>query len=268
MSVRYRFASLEDFLISTVATVDGQLDDGWGASFPVKGREIQATILFADITAFSARTAALSPAETLVFVNNFLAWISAEAPRGGAAIVDKYIGDEIMLVFSKEFGSVDPFSDALAAARRMREHDALEFCPHIGIAAGPVIVGYVGTPIRYSCSVFGRPVALAARCAQVRPAGSTPSSASIAFPATEWAGRDFATQFPAETVRMPDGTVQEMNVTWEMKPCRTVDLKNVGSIEVIEIVDNAIRTAASSGEDRARAGIQTLRNLGRYWPAT
>ena len=52
-----------------------ELDDGWGASFPVRGREIDATVLFADITAFSARTADLTPTETLIFVNNFFAWM-------------------------------------------------------------------------------------------------------------------------------------------------------------------------------------------------
>lgn len=48
MPVNYNYASLEDFLMSTPATIDGQLDDGWGAKFPVKGREIQATVSFAD----------------------------------------------------------------------------------------------------------------------------------------------------------------------------------------------------------------------------
>lgn len=60
-------------------TVDAQLDDGWGASFPVKGGEIGATVLFADNTGFSGRTADFDPTETLVFVNHFFAWLSAEA---------------------------------------------------------------------------------------------------------------------------------------------------------------------------------------------
>jgi class 3 adenylate cyclase len=81
--VQHDFHTLEDFLISATLHADGQLDDGWGAPYPVKGREIEATVLFADITAFSTRTIDLSPAETLAFVNNFFAWISAEAVRGG-----------------------------------------------------------------------------------------------------------------------------------------------------------------------------------------
>jgi class 3 adenylate cyclase len=127
MAVDHDYHSLEDFLASNILTVDGVLDDGWGAMFPVKGREIEATVVFADITDFSRRTLNLSPAETLTFVNNFFAWVSAEALQGRKGIVDKYIGDEMMIVFSREFGSDDPFrrcaatdADARPRCRRAR----------------------------------------------------------------------------------------------------------------------------------------------------
>jgi class 3 adenylate cyclase len=68
------------------------------------------------------------------------------------------------MLINKEFGSDDPFVEALQAARWMSEHNAHNFSPHIGIASGPVTVGYVGTPMKCDCSVFGAPVALAARC--------------------------------------------------------------------------------------------------------
>ena len=74
-----QFHSLEDFLASTMSHVDGVLDDGWGFGFPVKGREIEATVLFADISGFSTRTLDMSPAATLVYVQNFFAWVTAEA---------------------------------------------------------------------------------------------------------------------------------------------------------------------------------------------
>ncbi len=73
MALDREFHSLEDFLASTMSDVDGVLDDGWVASFPIKGREIEATVLFADITAFSTRTLDLTPAQTLVYVQNFFA---------------------------------------------------------------------------------------------------------------------------------------------------------------------------------------------------
>lgn len=85
-----------------------------------------------------------------------------------------------MVLFSKEFGSKDPFLDAIQTARFMVERDALAFCPHIGIAGGKVAVGYVGTPLKYNCSVFGRPVAIASRCSSIKPKGD--GSTSIIFP--------------------------------------------------------------------------------------
>jgi hypothetical protein len=74
---------LEDFLISSTLSVDEQPNDGWGATFPVKGREIEATVLFSDITAFSRRTLDLSPTETLIFVTWFFSWVT---PRPSASL--------------------------------------------------------------------------------------------------------------------------------------------------------------------------------------
>ncbi len=265
---KYRFMSLQDFLISNELNVDGQLDDGWGAMFPVKGREIEATVLFSDISGFSARSLDLSPTETLVFVNNFFAWITAEAVRGGNGIVDKYIGDEMMVVFSKEFGSDDPFVEALQTARWMSEHDALDFNPHVGIASGPVTVGYVGTPAKYDCSAFGAPVALAARCSVVNPSiqDNLSFSTSIVFPATEWGDRNFETVFPPMKYRHPDGTTHEQPHCWQIFEPRSVEMKNIGTVQVREIINRAMHFPSQSAEDRAKEALRVLRRAGRYWP--
>jgi hypothetical protein len=60
-STAYRYNSLEDFLISNPLEIDGILDDGQGALFPAKGRELDAAILFIDISNFAKRTLDLSP---------------------------------------------------------------------------------------------------------------------------------------------------------------------------------------------------------------
>lgn len=194
MGIKYKYNTLEDFLISHPLNVDVEADDGWGAKFPIKGIEIDATVLFADITGFTKRTSDLSPTETLIFVNNFFSWITAEAIKDRPCIIDKYIGDEVMLLFSKEFGSDDPFQDAVQAARWMVENDFLAFNPHIGIASGPVTAGYVGTPVKYNASLFGTPVNLASRCASIKPVeGCFPS---ITFPTSEWGTRDIKTILP------------------------------------------------------------------------
>ena len=179
--MKFRYNSLEDFLATNRLSVDDQVNDGGGVSFSVKGREIDATILFSDISGFTRRTLDLSSTETLIFVDHFFTWISVEALQGRPGIVDKYIGDEIMVVFSKEFGSDDPFVDAVRTVRQMCSYDPWGFNPHIGFGSGRVTVGYVGTPIKYNCSVFGAAVALAARCTPSNQKKDTAATAGWSF---------------------------------------------------------------------------------------
>lgn len=257
--LRHRYQSLEDYLIANRLTVDGVLDDGWGAAFPVKGREIDATVLFADISGFSARTVDLDPVETLTFVQNFFAWITAEALGRAPGIVDKYIGDEVMIVYSREFGSKDPFLDAVQAARWMGEHDALSFSPHIGIASGPVVVGYVGTPLKYSCSVFGAPVAIAARLAGTVPDSEEVFSTWMSFPASEWNGRDLEEVLPVRKWRDPDGVERDDIQKWELLEPRSVPVKNLAPIEIRQIIDRSMHLPTQSAEQRAREAVRYLR---------
>lgn len=251
------FHTLEDFLASTTADVDGVLDDGWGAPYPIKGREIEATILFADITSFSTRTLDLNPTETLIFVQNFFAWITAEALRGRPGIVDKYIGDEVMVVFSTEFGSTDPLADAVQAAAAMSRNDFLAYRPHIGIASGPVIVGYAGTAFRYNVSVFGAPVALAARCAAVKPKEENARiSSTIVMPAAEWGERELA-------VVIPPG---DRHPQFELLDSREVEMKGLGEVEVREIHNTSMKMPMTGPEERAQQLLTLLRENNRYWP--
>jgi class 3 adenylate cyclase len=258
MATDQRYHSLEDFLTSTMGHVDGELDDGFGSGFPVKGREIEATVLFSDIAGFSRRTLEMSPAATLVYVQNFFAWITAEALNRRPGIVDKYIGDEVMVVFSEEFGSEDPFVDAVQAAAAMSRLDVHAYCPHIGIASGRVIVGYAGTPLRYNASVYGAPVALAARCAAVKPseeAASSWISSTIVLPASEWGSRALDEVIPPE--HPPRFALQSE---------REVEMKGLGQVSVREIHNTSMWWPTHSAENRAIDGLHELYRYNRYWP--
>lgn len=260
MALDRQFHSLADFLASNMSHVDGVLDDGWGAPFPVKGREIEATVLFADITGFSRRTLGLSPAATLVYVQNFFAWITAEALNGRPGIVDKYIGDEVMVVFSREFGSDEPLVDAVQAAAAMSRHDALAYQPHIGIASGLVIVGYAGTAFHYNVSVFGAPVALAARCAAVKPLDPDARvSSTIVMPAADWGARDLDEVLPPVG---GDAQVQR----FALQDARDVDMKGLGAQPIREIHNTGMWAPMESAEKRAGKGLQALLDCNRYWP--
>lgn len=267
MNPERQYHSLEDFLASTSTHVDAVLDDGFGFKFPVKGREIDAVVLFADISGFSTATVEMTPAETLVYVQNFFAWITAEALHGRPGIVDKYIGDEVMVVFSTEFGSEDPFVDAVQAAAAMSRRDVHAYRPHMGIAAGPVIVGYAGTAMRYNVSVFGAPVALAARCAGIRPADTDRViSSTIVFPGDNWGSRDLDEVLPLRIIRDEDGTERPDFRVFELQDPREVPMKGLGSVEVREIYNTGMWGPMQSAEERARASLAALHSNGRYWP--
>lgn len=267
MPLQQRFHSLEDFLASTMSHVDGVLDDGWGFGFPVKGREIEATVLFADISGFSTRTLNMSPAATLVYVQNFFSWVTAEALHGRPGIVDKYIGDEVMVVFSEEFGSEDPFADAVQAAAAMSRHDVHAYGPHIGIASGRVIVGYAGTALRYNVSVFGAPVALAARCAAVKPADPDKFvSSTIVMPASDWKGRELDEVLPPRLIEQSDGSKGSEGQRFELLQGRAVPMKGLGEVAVREIHNTGMWFPTYTVEDRALDGLQFLHENNRYWP--
>jgi hypothetical protein len=262
--VKYRYSSLEDFLISNPLSVDGQLDDGWGALYPVKGREVYAAVLFSDISSFSERTFNLSPTETLIFVNNFFTWVTAEAMRRTHGVIDKYIGDEMMIVFSDEFGSEDPFVEAVQTARWMAENDLLDFRPHMGVACGIVTIGFVGTPLKYSCSVFGLPVTLAKRCASMK--SEEPPYATITFPAEAWTGRSLEAVLPRTKRTKSVGTVVEDPQSWELSPPRRVQLKNMPPVEIRQLINRVLNFPTQSAEESAREALAELRRKGIYRP--
>lgn len=266
MGIEQRFNSLEDFLASTELSVDGTVDDGWGFNFPLKGREIEATVMFADISGFSTRTLGMSPVATLAYVQNFFAWVTAEALHGRPGIVDKYIGDEVMVVFSKEFGSEDPFADAVRAGARMSENDVHSYCPHIGIASGRVIVGYAGTPLRYNVSVFGAPVALAARLAGIRPPEDVFASSSVVVTSEEWGERELNEVLPPLIRKDADGNEYAPLQKFELQSERAEVLKGVGEVKVREIYNTGLWMPTLNAEDRAIDNVYALHRQGRYWP--
>ena len=148
----------------------------------------------------------------------------------------------------------------------MVSHDPWNFNPHIGIASGPVTVGYVGTPIKYNCSVFGAPVALAARCASVKPQDGHGGGSRIVFPATEWGGRRLEDLFPPERYKRPDGETVEMPPKWELTSPRKEPMKNIGEIEVCEVRRLTMWIPHDfSAEQAAKESLQQIRQAGRYW---
>jgi class 3 adenylate cyclase len=140
----------------------------------------QATVLFADISGFTAMSEKLDPEELTAAINRCFATL-AEAVRHHGGHVDKYIGDCVMALFGVPQALEKAPTHALNAAIEMRARLAAlndeaslpsELDLHIGVNTGLVIAGQVGGDVKQEFTVMGDTVNLASRLKDAAPAGS------------------------------------------------------------------------------------------------
>jgi class 3 adenylate cyclase len=161
--------------------VAGRVDyDEDGSSIinaPLMGDRRQVTVIFADISGFTALNDA---AKTSAEVENVVRLINQLLSELSKAIyeydgyIDKYIGDEIMALFGAPTAHENDPELALRAALSMMErlNEFNENPPvplpaplgmHMGINTGMVVAGMVGTDRKRSYTVMGDVVNVAAR---------------------------------------------------------------------------------------------------------
>jgi len=147
------------------------------AELALEGERRQVTVIFADISGFTAlNDAAKSPAEVelVVYVVNRLLQELSEAIYEFDGYIDKYVGDEIMAVFGAPKAHENDPELALRAVLSMVErlHKFNENPPiplakpfglHGGVNSGQVIAGVMGAERRRSYTVMGDAVNVAAR---------------------------------------------------------------------------------------------------------
>ncbi len=137
-----------------------------------RGRRDHRVLLFSDIRGFTSISEEREAEEVVALLNRALDIQSAivAAYRGD---VDKFVGDEVLAVFS------GPGAEKRACAAALDMHreigSAFGEAGHplsvgIGIAAGQVIHGMIGSSSRADFTVIGDPVNTAARlCAAAKP---------------------------------------------------------------------------------------------------
>jgi class 3 adenylate cyclase/CHASE2 domain-containing sensor protein len=144
------------------------------ASHPgLRGEERIVTVLFADVRGFTAWSRRHSPREAVELLNAYLeAMIPVVESHGG--MIDKYIGDGIMVIFGAPDDQPDHARRAVEAAVAMvqRAHqlgaawarlDFPGFRIGVGVATGPALVGMVGGRRRIDYTAIGETVNAAAR---------------------------------------------------------------------------------------------------------
>jgi class 3 adenylate cyclase/tetratricopeptide (TPR) repeat protein len=163
-----------DQLLSQLQSyIPKQLADKIRSSGHVAGERRQVTVVFADISGFTAMSERLDPEEVASFSNDCMKELIA-AVYQYEGMVDKFIGDCIMAVFGAPIALEDDAERALRASLAMRERleafnrrwiDKLKepLSLHIGINSGTVIAGNVGNDLRMSYTVMGDTVNVASR---------------------------------------------------------------------------------------------------------
>ncbi|MBA1147727.1 adenylate/guanylate cyclase domain-containing response regulator [Ectothiorhodospiraceae bacterium WFHF3C12] len=137
-----------------------------GEETPIVPELKEIAILFSDIRGFTALSQSLAP-EVLFDVIGANLSRQVDAVYRHRGYVDKFAGDGIMAVFDGPRMARDACDCALEIIAETRRHDALpDGAPMplgIGIHAGPVVAGNIGTGEHMDYSVIGETVNLAAR---------------------------------------------------------------------------------------------------------
>jgi class 3 adenylate cyclase/tetratricopeptide (TPR) repeat protein len=145
----------------------------------LQGERRVVTVMFADISGFTAMTEQRDAEEVVTLVNAALSQLSQCVYRYDGTI-DKYIGDAIMAVFGAPKAHEDDPERALRAALDMQAALA-EFTKnpplplngsidvHVGISTGNVVSGLIGIKGREDYTVMGDAVNLASRLEDLSP---------------------------------------------------------------------------------------------------
>ena len=138
------------------------------AAEPLPEERRQATVLFADLSGYTAVAERMDPEAVKSLVDRALRRLGNEVTRFGGR-VDKYIGDNVMAVFGAPIAHEDDPERAVRAGLAMQDAmgevndlivtPGVSFALRVGINSGEVLAGRVGD----GYTVIGDPVNVAAR---------------------------------------------------------------------------------------------------------
>lgn len=262
MKTPHTFNTVADLLLAQPLTVDVEIDDALSGPFAVKGLEVQGAVLYVGLSGFSRLSLEQEPLEVLIYQNMFLSWIRRLLEKERFCIVERFLDHAILMLFSAAFGSEDPFFDALQVSRILGENDEPGFKPSIGIACGTVFAGFGGSPGEYAATVYGRPVALAAGCATIKPEGEY--AVSITFPDAEWQGRSLERVFPPLEYDHPEKGRMRQPQTWKLGETRLIDLPGTGKFPVRDIASFVHWMSDATARTKTKEWFSLVHSKGYY----
>jgi len=145
------------------------------------GRQMEISVLFADIRGFTTMSENLPPPEVVDILNQYLDSMEEQVFKHGGTL-DKYTGDGMMVLFGAPLEQPDHAQRAVKAALAMQRAAAdvsnrrgdvgWKIVYGIGITTGPAVVGHIGSRRRLDYTAVGDTVNLAARLEGIAPPGA------------------------------------------------------------------------------------------------
>jgi adenylate cyclase len=142
------------------------------------GRQIEISVLFADIRGFTGISETRPPSEVVEILNCYLDSMEEQIFLQGGTL-DKYTGDGMMVLFGAPLEQTDHAERAVRAALGMQRaaktisaqnpDQRSTFVYGIGITTGQAVVGNIGSRRRLDYTAIGDTVNLAARLESVAP---------------------------------------------------------------------------------------------------
>ena len=147
------------------------------------------TVLFCDLRGFTAASSKLPPERVAAMLNEYFNHITS-AVFEWDGFIDKFVGDEIMVVFSAPLPQEDHVERAVRAAidlkRRLAELNVRRaergepgLACGVGIHTGPAAAGHIGSAQRSNYTVVGTTVNLASRIQSFAKGGEILVSAAV-----------------------------------------------------------------------------------------
>lgn len=139
------------------------------------GAEVDCSLLFADVRGSTTMAESMGPAAFRTLMDRFFD-VAARILVEHDAIVDKFVGDEVIGIFIPALNRDEHAAGAIAAARALLSALGHTFAGPplpvgVGVHTGVAYVGAVGSESHLDLTAMGDPVNVAARLASAAGAG-------------------------------------------------------------------------------------------------
>lgn len=128
-----------------------------------------ASVFFIDIIGSTKLSLEYDSYTVVDLLNRFYTIVVEEVNRAGG-VVNKFAGDAVLAIFNVPDDHPDPAGASLYCARVVMnrlDHELPEIAAAVGISAGRVVAGNIGSKDRYEYTVIGDPVNIASRLSEL-----------------------------------------------------------------------------------------------------